>query len=196
MKAFNIIWDTDDNEDIAHLPNEIEIPETVNLSEDAISDYLSDTTGFCHCGFGLKDNAGNLYSTYELELLQDIKDYLIFEEENSLSYPFEKKWETYTDDEKFLMVRLLEDGYEGVEYDTDDIYDVISRAQWADSFDLALCSDARDICLYFKLLQKRAKELGLNICLHADSDVPLVLYVNEDYPDKVLVDKCCSEHEV
>lgn len=47
-KAYDIDWDTD-GEDV-DLPNEIEIPEGMD-DIDEISDYLSDTTGFCHNGF-------------------------------------------------------------------------------------------------------------------------------------------------
>jgi hypothetical protein len=50
MKAINIIWDTD-GENI-ELPNEIELPFGM-VDEDEISDYISDETGFCHCGFEL-----------------------------------------------------------------------------------------------------------------------------------------------
>lgn len=50
MKAINIIWDTDE-EDVV-LPTEIDIPNGIN-NEDEISDYISDVTGFCHCGFEL-----------------------------------------------------------------------------------------------------------------------------------------------
>lgn len=50
MKAINIEWDTD-GEDIT-LPTEIEIPMGM-IDEDEISDYLSDTTGYCHFGFTL-----------------------------------------------------------------------------------------------------------------------------------------------
>ena len=54
MKAVNILWDTDGEE--VNLPNEIEIPDWVDKEDDdAISDYLSDTTGFCHFGFELVD---------------------------------------------------------------------------------------------------------------------------------------------
>lgn len=49
MKAINIQWDSD----VPELPNEIEIPENIPNDEDAISDYLSDVTGFCHKSFGL-----------------------------------------------------------------------------------------------------------------------------------------------
>lgn len=54
MKAINIKWDTDGEE--VNLPNEIEIPDWVDKEDDdEISDYLSDTTGFCHFGFELVD---------------------------------------------------------------------------------------------------------------------------------------------
>ena len=53
MKAINILWDTDGEE---NLPNEIEIPDWVDKEDDdEISDYLSDITGFCHFGFELVD---------------------------------------------------------------------------------------------------------------------------------------------
>lgn len=50
MRAFNIEWDTDgDNEILESLPKEIEIPD--GMTEDEISEYLSDITGFCHKGY-------------------------------------------------------------------------------------------------------------------------------------------------
>lgn len=64
MKATNIIWNVDDVdavelEELA-LPTEIEIPpEVLSAADDdgyqeAISDYISDLTGFCHEGFRLE----------------------------------------------------------------------------------------------------------------------------------------------
>ena len=53
MKAINIRWDTDgDNELLYILPTEMEIPEGMT-DEDEISDWLSDEEGFCHNGFEL-----------------------------------------------------------------------------------------------------------------------------------------------
>lgn len=52
MKAINILWDVDNDEDLDFLPEEIEIPDGMT-DEDEISDYISDETGFCHCGFDL-----------------------------------------------------------------------------------------------------------------------------------------------
>lgn len=58
MKAINIIWDVDYEEDLEFLPKEIEIPDWIEKDdgyEDEISDYISDVTGFCHCGFDIID---------------------------------------------------------------------------------------------------------------------------------------------
>jgi len=52
-KVINIKWETDGYD--VNLPNEIEIPkEFINfdgVDEDAVSDWLSDTTGWLHDGF-------------------------------------------------------------------------------------------------------------------------------------------------
>lgn len=61
MKAINIKWDTDGDQELAEtLPDTIEIPEELankvedmNDENEEISDYLSDVTGFCHYGFEL-----------------------------------------------------------------------------------------------------------------------------------------------
>ena len=53
MKATNILWDVDSN-NVIHLLTEIEIPEGMTGTEE-ISDYLSNTTGYCHKGFCLED---------------------------------------------------------------------------------------------------------------------------------------------
>ena len=58
MKAINIEWDVDNDEDIDMLPTEIEIPNGME-NPDEISDYISDITGFCHYGFCLKDVNAN-----------------------------------------------------------------------------------------------------------------------------------------
>ena len=58
MKAYNILWDVDDEGDgsreeiLKTLPTEIEIPE--GIDEEDIADYLSDETGYCHFGFALE----------------------------------------------------------------------------------------------------------------------------------------------
>lgn len=53
LKAFNIEWDVDNPEDLDSLPKEVQIPVGM-VDPDAISDYLSDLTGFCHKGFELR----------------------------------------------------------------------------------------------------------------------------------------------
>ena len=67
MKAVNIIWDVDYKKDLKNLPKEILIPKDIR-DEDEISDYLSDVTGFCHCGFDLVDDI----SPEEVELAHAI----------------------------------------------------------------------------------------------------------------------------
>ena len=54
MKAINIDWDVDYEEELEDLPTEIDIPEEIT-DEEEISDYISDATGFCHYGFELVD---------------------------------------------------------------------------------------------------------------------------------------------
>lgn len=57
MLATEIKWDTDgDTEALASLPTEVEIPQDIaDLDDDdAISDWLSDTFGYCHFGFGIE----------------------------------------------------------------------------------------------------------------------------------------------
>lgn len=54
MKAICIEWDVDHEEDREDLPTEMEIPDGMT-DPDAISDFLSDETGFCHFGFELSE---------------------------------------------------------------------------------------------------------------------------------------------
>jgi hypothetical protein len=60
MKAVNIIWDVDEKEELDFLPKEIEIPSEIENNIEAISDYLSDVTGFCHKGFNIDTNRWTL----------------------------------------------------------------------------------------------------------------------------------------
>ena len=55
MKAINIKWDVDTEEELEDLPTEIEIPNNIDIEDDVIRDYISDVTGFCHYGFELVD---------------------------------------------------------------------------------------------------------------------------------------------
>lgn len=50
-KAVNIQWDTDGEE--VDLPEEVLIPFGMEDDKEAVSDYLSDSTGFCHKGFSI-----------------------------------------------------------------------------------------------------------------------------------------------
>ena len=54
LKAVNIEWDVDLAEDLDSLPKEVQIPDGMTDTEE-ICDYLSNLTGFCHRGFGLKE---------------------------------------------------------------------------------------------------------------------------------------------
>lgn len=67
MKAINIKWNIDLEKGETYemmikelnLPNDVEIPCDIN-DEDDISDYLSDAYGFCHYGFELMDDRGEI----------------------------------------------------------------------------------------------------------------------------------------
>ena len=51
-KAYNIKWDTDGATfKECGLPRSVVIPDSVSDVEEEISDWLSDTYGFCHNGF-------------------------------------------------------------------------------------------------------------------------------------------------
>ena len=52
MKATNIIWDLDEDDKNVSLPSEIDLPDGME-DEEEITDYLSETTGYCHKGFAL-----------------------------------------------------------------------------------------------------------------------------------------------
>lgn len=57
MKAYNIQWDTDGDEELAaSLPQEIEIPDGL-VDPDEIADYITDLTGYCHFGYYLDDGS-------------------------------------------------------------------------------------------------------------------------------------------
>ena len=53
MTVYNILWDTDDieNKEELDLPDDIYVPD--NMSEDEISDLLTEMTGYCHKGFSV-----------------------------------------------------------------------------------------------------------------------------------------------
>lgn len=68
MKATNIEWDVDNKKDVDFLPTEIEIPEEI-VDEEAISDYISEKTGFCHRGFSLDPD---VQEEYGMEVLMRV----------------------------------------------------------------------------------------------------------------------------
>lgn len=72
MKAINILWDVDCPAELNDLPAEVQLPPDLE-DEEAISDYLSDTTGFCHKGFQLvHENTGINY------LYRDASNYKVY----------------------------------------------------------------------------------------------------------------------
>lgn len=97
MKATNIIWDIDDPEDAKYLPTEIEIPNGMT-DEDDISDYLSDTTGFCHEGFCLALSVHDL-TRDQLILL---KQHHLMESQVSVSYGELAEVDTLVSDEEIF----------------------------------------------------------------------------------------------
>ena len=56
MKATDILWDVDNEEELESLPKEVDIPVELT-DEEEISDYLSELTGYCHCGFSLSTDS-------------------------------------------------------------------------------------------------------------------------------------------
>lgn len=79
FKAVNIDWDTD-GEDV-DLPKEVVIPKSIASDEDAISDYLSNLTGFCHRGFSV---------TKETDDKGDFSCFADGEEEGAFEEAFER----------------------------------------------------------------------------------------------------------
>ena len=51
--ATGIKWDVSCDDQGDDLPDEVEVPSGLTDDEE-ISDWLTDTYGFCHCGFELK----------------------------------------------------------------------------------------------------------------------------------------------
>ena len=51
--ATGIKWDVDCDDKGDDLPDEVKVPSDMTDDEE-ISDWLTDTYGFCHCGFELK----------------------------------------------------------------------------------------------------------------------------------------------
>ena len=68
--ATNIKWDTDGEE--VDLPNQMVIPDNVHDDVNAIGDYLSDETGFCHFGFGLVYEATVKVNRKDTKVINDL----------------------------------------------------------------------------------------------------------------------------
>ena len=71
MRAVNIQWVTDGYE--VDLPEEMEIPdkyidENGDIDYDAVSDYLSDTTGYLHDGFDVEND----YSLIDDDYIKEV----------------------------------------------------------------------------------------------------------------------------
>ena len=63
MKATNIKWETDGQN--VQLPSEIEIPSHISADdEDAITDYLSDETGWLVISYDIEDTEEKPYALY------------------------------------------------------------------------------------------------------------------------------------
>ena len=91
--AHDIRWDTDgDMKLFKTLPQEIEIPEDVwedydNGNDDAISDYVSDVTGFCHYGFEVRtENIKEEKNMNNISIYDRIQLGDIFHNDNGTDY--------------------------------------------------------------------------------------------------------------
>lgn len=137
MKAINIKWDVDNKKDLEFLPKETDIPNEVayedgELNIEAISNYLTDETGFCHDGYDLtssSDKEEKKLEIYEIYLYDskdeshgsffaftsDKKIYSITEEE--LKKFFQKDMEKYSLDRvdisslEYINPEILRDSY-------------------------------------------------------------------------------------
>ena len=70
MKATCIAWDTDGDRELErNLPKEIELPDWIEKDDyDAINDFLSNVTGFCHYGYVLEAEDDKYMNTAEMWL--------------------------------------------------------------------------------------------------------------------------------
>lgn len=82
MKAFNIIWDVDDERDLQFLPTEIDIPDGME-DDDEISDYISEVTGFCHKGYSLSDE--NEWEFYQMSPAGEDFGVCLYDEDDIVS---------------------------------------------------------------------------------------------------------------
>ena len=104
MRAVKIIWDVDNAEDLQNLPTEMDLPNGMT-DPDEISDYLSDTTGFCHKGFSVAYQSG-------IEFFQDMESEYGSEEalrkaENYLEIPISHMTEKDQKEEAVFREELM-----------------------------------------------------------------------------------------
>lgn len=86
--AFNIQWDTDGSREIFdELPKEVIIPNYIteegndqDETLELISDYISDTTGYCHKGFEVRKENKNM-KTFKLPVTYSVWGYVNVEAE-------------------------------------------------------------------------------------------------------------------
>ena len=57
------------------------------------------------------------------KILEAVKDYMVFEEETSLDYPFSKKWDELTDTEKNAICNSYPSN--DSDLDTENVYNTI-----------------------------------------------------------------------
>jgi len=165
MKAVNIEWDFDNEEDTPLLPTEIEIPKGLE-DEDEISDYLSDVTGFCHKGFHLIEDAtfismwdgGTCIETgCKVNLITgEIFDIEVSEGSADFINNLDGEYIRFADGTEFIIDQSKVDG--GFWYGDDDSLDMVANRPSLDSViqsasshvEKALSADsAKDKDIYF-----------------------------------------------
>lgn len=112
--AYDIKWDTDGDPVLDQLPEEIEIPIDVlaDDDEDAISDYLSDQTGFCHggCKLAIKLRGKNI--PYIVNWLDEVTFQFMTGDgylQDSEGDDYIIKFEYHLDEKEFVVEIIWED---------------------------------------------------------------------------------------
>lgn len=95
-KAYNIIWDIDDEDDV-DLPSEIEIPPGIT-DDEAISDFITDLTGYCHKGYVLSTDG----------------------ETHNVSVRLGFKWDDHVDYQEYMLTVPMDTTVE-------DVYDILQE---------------------------------------------------------------------
>lgn len=117
MRAIDIKWDTDGDEEILKtLPKEMDIPDDVD--EENVADWLSDETGFCVFGFVLE--AEKKRQNENVKKIQDRLDLLTG-----------KKPLQNVKDLKKCFVPVCTNAYSAVDEDEPRLYRREDLTQWA-----------------------------------------------------------------